>query len=363
MISIGKIGVSEFPGGIDVSSLWADLPIGRVVQLSGASPAAMELMLTPLPDDAPAVVTYRPSGVPSRSAIVEEVLRELEAATRQLFPAWLPDAEGIGPGGAGIPAVRALAMRLASSTVHFGPFLADLAEGAVRGAAPTSGRFPAEVRSAGLARVLAASFARDTTALLVRVPDGLTGDDEDNLVDACEWLAASGGLGVWLVGSPLRVVDRVMTVRVALPAAMAREERGIAVADVERGSPVIECPYVAGRPRANSQAEKRLAAALSKRSWAVGGRWNDVYQPHELSERIELDLVWHAEKLVVELDGREHRGARHYRKDRERDIGLQLNGYVVLRFTNEQVLGDIGIVLSQIKKLIETRRAIATAPS
>jgi len=95
--------------------LWGDLPIGRAVRLVGASPAALTLTLVPLPPDAPAIVVYRPAGARSKEFVVAEVLDELETAAIDLFPTWLPVAEGIRSpgGGGGVAAVRVAAERLA----------------------------------------------------------------------------------------------------------------------------------------------------------------------------------------------------------------------------------------------------------
>ncbi|MFD0597585.1 hypothetical protein ACFQZ4_39225 [Catellatospora coxensis] len=108
-------------------------PAGRVARLRGASTEVIELALSPLPDDAPAMLTFRPPTSASAAEVVACALDELEMAATRLFPAWLPAAEHLeGPGGGGVPAVRALAIEQASRTRHFGPFLADLAEQALR---------------------------------------------------------------------------------------------------------------------------------------------------------------------------------------------------------------------------------------
>lgn len=52
----------------------------------------------------------------------------------------------------------------------------------------------------------------------------------------------------------------------------------------------------------------------------------------------EVDAVWPAAKLVVELDGYAyHRSPPAFQRDRERDVRLQLAGYRVLRFTHDDV--------------------------
>lgn len=344
-----------------MARLWADLPIGRVTRLAGAGPDALELTLTPLPDGAPAVVTYRPRCLPSRAAVVDEVLGEMETAALDLFPAWLADAYGIeGRGGAGVAAVRALAMHLAPSTGHFGPFLADLAERALRGARPSTGRFAPEVRAAGLALVIATSFGRPDAGLLVRVPEGLTADDEYSLVGACEWLADRGGLGVWLTGEPLAVVDWLNTIRVCVPDEVARLEGEVRRSIPDPLLPTAWYPPVAGMTHPGSRAERALESALSHHPWARGRAWNQTYQSHPLSNPIRLDLAWERERCVVEIDGPEHRAALRFAADRQRDVQLHLDGYTVLRFTNTEVLEDVEVVVSQIERLLQSRRLITS---
>src|SRR5205807_10011221 len=50
------------------------------------------------------------------------------------------------------------------------------------------------------------------------------------------------------------------------------------------------------------------------------------------------DFVCHAGRVVVELDGETHDFEERLRRDRVRDAWLASRGYIVLRFTNEQVL-------------------------
>jgi Protein of unknown function (DUF559) len=377
--------------------LWSHLPIGRVVRVADASPAALALTLVLLPDDAPAIVTYRPRSAASTADTAAAALDELETVALGLFPAWLPDAEGIdGPGGAGVAAVRELAMRSAVSTSQFGPFLADLAERALRRAPASPGRFSPKIRAAGLAKMIARSYRRPATAVLVEVPDGLTGGDAQALVGACEWLAHRGGLGVWLAGAELPTVDWLMTVRVRLPDAVTSLEREVvarevvprgaagrgvagrevvprgvagrevvprgvaaregAAASPEPSLPIVLYPPLAGRPHPSSTAERLLEEALAPLPWAAGRAWNQTYHSHPLGMPVRLDLVWRRERCVVEVDGPEHREPLRFEADRRRDARLQLDGYAVLRFTNAQVTHELAVVVSQIERLVQARR-------
>jgi very-short-patch-repair endonuclease len=336
-------------------SSWADLPVDRAVRLTGASPDALALTLDPIPDDAPAVVIYRPSAARSVAAVVTEALDELEAAALQLFPAWLPGAAGVtSPAGAGVAAVRAVARSLAD---HGGSFLPDLAERALRRQPPEPGRHPAEVRVAGLARVLAAAYSRSTSALLVAVPTGLSASDQETLVGACEWLAHNGHMGVWLAGGGALLDDRLMSYPVRLPEAVERLERDTPPVDDEPKLPVLTIPSVAGTPNGGSPTERTLEAALAQHSWAYGRVWHYRYQPTPLDLLRYLDVLWPLEKVVVEVDGDEHRGRLKWVDDRQRDNLLHLAGYVVLRFPNDRVAMDMAAVLNEIRMQLDLRRS------
>lgn len=335
---------------------WAELPIGRVIGLPGVNAAAPAV--EPPPGDAPAILTYFPEAAPSVAAMVSAALSDLQTAATELFPAWLPGAELIeGPGGAGARAVRALALRLASASHHFGPFLADLAELSLAGDARRAPRFGPEVRAAGLARVLAAGFGRRHTAILVGTRGALTPLAEEALVAGCEWLAHQGGFGVWLAGPSASASGRVESVTLTLPAVHAGEPEPPRWAMERSTPPVIGYPAVAGRPHPASEVEKSLERALAARAWARGRAWNQVYRPTPLANPIRVDLLWRRERCVVEIDGREHRSRRRFADDRNRDVRLQMDGYAVLRFTNEQVLTDIENVVGQMERFLGNRRA------
>ncbi|GAA0282162.1 endonuclease domain-containing protein [Cryptosporangium japonicum] len=311
----------------------------------------LALALDPLPRDAPVVLTYHPRATASQPAIVAEVLGLLEASAIALFPAWLPEAAGITePSDTNVAAVRALASRLAGRSRHFGPFLADLAARALTGAG-SDRSFQPEVRAAGLTRVLLAAYSRADVVLVVDVPEGLPAAHETPLIAALEWLAFRGGLGgVWLTGAPLADPDRVQSQRVRLPTAVPADTRGGPAPET------LTIPSLGGRPNPNSAAEQLLEKVLSSRAWARGRTWNQPFSFGPLTSQIRIDLCWEAERTAVEVDGPEHRGPLHYATDRTRDVLLQTAGYAVLRFTNDQVLGDVNAVAHQLELFLEKRR-------
>ncbi|MFY1699600.1 endonuclease domain-containing protein [Solwaraspora sp. WMMA2101] len=304
--------------------------------------------------DAPAVVVQRTAGSPSQQATVAAVLDELETTAGQLFPAWLPGAEGItASAGAAPVAVRRLAVAHAAATAQSGPFLADLAAAALTGLTAHTRRHPPEVRARGLARVIAASFGRPSCALVLRPPNHLDEEATLALAQAAQWLVDHGRLTVWIdsdspygiEGSP-RVTEPP---RVTGPPPVARPRRE------PRGS-TRPTPSVIGKPHPSSRAEVVLEAALARRPWAAGRAWNHTVRPGPLVNPVRVDLLWKRERCVVEIDGDDHRTAAKFTEDRHRDVMLQLNGYAVLRFTNTQVLDDIDNVLVLLQQFLATRR-------
>jgi very-short-patch-repair endonuclease len=358
---------------------WTVPPIGQVSYLAGAGPELLRIALDPLPETAPAVVQFCPSTVGPLGDQVMVLLQELDQAAIELFPRWLPGAERLdGSLGVGVPAVRELAARLAARSQNFGPFLADLAERALCGRAQQS-RFPSEVRARGLARVIAEAFERESVALLIEVPDVLVPDGERALVAAAEWLAHYGHLSVWLAGAPLRVVDRVPAVTITLPAYLTQligevgeivdeadvGPRAVGGWPIDRRSDVAAgaafwYPPLLGLPSPNSPAEQRLEKALALHEWARGRCWNYRYEWHLLARPYRLDIFWPAEGLAVEVDGDDHRERLKFADDRRRDAQLHQLGHLVVRFTNEDVLGDVQAVVRTIEQLLNRRRKANT---
>jgi hypothetical protein len=78
----------------------------------------------------------------------------------------------------------------------------------------------------------------------------------------------------------------------------------------------------------------------------------------DLGDRlITVDVLFPAERVVVELDGeRYHRTRRTFHTDRERDAALAALGYVVVRLTWRRVTRDGPAVVAQLRRILATRR-------
>ena len=75
------------------------------------------------------------------------------------------------------------------------------------------------------------------------------------------------------------------------------------------------------------------------------------------------DFVSLNDGLIIEIDGGYHLDSEQQEKDNERTQYLNSIGYIVLRFTNEEVLCDIDNVLAEISEAIEFKKDMSPLPS
>lgn len=65
-----------------------------------------------------------------------------------------------------------------------------------------------------------------------------------------------------------------------------------------------------------------------------------------------VDFICHSPKMIIEIDGGQHVEQAGY--DRQRDAWLQQEGFVVLRFWNNEVLQETEAVLERIRQAVVT---------
>jgi very-short-patch-repair endonuclease len=68
-----------------------------------------------------------------------------------------------------------------------------------------------------------------------------------------------------------------------------------------------------------------------------------------------VDFYCHSLRLVIELDGFTHDSEKTQEKDRVKQEFLEKSGYTVIRFTNEEVYGDIEKLLNKIQDACKER--------
>jgi very-short-patch-repair endonuclease len=95
----------------------------------------------------------------------------------------------------------------------------------------------------------------------------------------------------------------------------------------------VLCRYTAGTTVTRSEMEERFLALCDD---------HGLPRPN-VNVRIEgeeVDFVWPAARLIVEVDGyRYHRSPSQFETDRERDVKLAVAGWQVLRFTWAKITG------------------------
>jgi len=71
---------------------------------------------------------------------------------------------------------------------------------------------------------------------------------------------------------------------------------------------------------------------------------------------MEVDLLWAQGRVAIELDGAQHLTNRDaYRRDRRKDLLLQENNYIVLRFLAEDLGKHLDFVLDTILRVLPHR--------
>jgi hypothetical protein len=284
--------------------------------------------------------------------LTEQVIEALSEAVAGTYPAWLPEAEHLaGPGGAGLAAARAVCERVAGNTELFGPFLRAAAEASLCGRPFEVAKFAQETVVRQARKLLLRAYGYGRLVIMIE----LTGTWSTPQIETVEanalWLAGPGGLAVWLFGPSTACMTRV-------PRSSVHDRLPTWEPPVPPRAPYLT--PLRGRPNAFSRAETHLEAQLSRVPWATGRAWNQTWSSGVLANPIRVDLIWPPEKCVVELDGPDHLNTDKYAADRVRDRALQREGFMVLRYTNDEVLGDVARVLDDLERFLLERRRSTT---
>jgi very-short-patch-repair endonuclease len=75
-----------------------------------------------------------------------------------------------------------------------------------------------------------------------------------------------------------------------------------------------------------------------------------------------VDFFCPAKRLIIEVDGGHHGNDDIARRDRERQLWLEEQGYRVLRFWNSEIAGDPAAVLERIYTELYGSRAAEVTP-
>ena len=215
-------------------------------------------------------------------------------------------------------------------------------------------------------RQLALAIEPDRLVLLIAVHDAEASKTSLRaLAQGAEWLAANTQARVILVlpsaFSTDSVLDHVTYTACLFSSSVERKKSAPLPpplkdrAKVKTSDPtdaVVSVSPVRGRPHPGSEAEQLLydrvcndveLAPLFCFNWPVKTRYQT--SPN-------VDLLWQAGRLVVEIDGHDHCGLAKFISDRRRDFELVMSGYQVIRFTRFKVLESPDEVLKDLRDAV-----------
>ena len=74
-----------------------------------------------------------------------------------------------------------------------------------------------------------------------------------------------------------------------------------------------------------------------------------------------LDFAEHTNRVVIELDGGQHTSSQHAARDAERDQMLESEGYLVLRWGNNEITNNLDQTMEYLVAVLKERPPTRTA--
>jgi len=122
-----------------------------------------------------------------------------------------------------------------------------------------------------------------------------------------------------------------------------------------KGHAVLRATVAEFRPEFESVLEELVGAGFRRRR-VQGFESQFVVRDRLGGSLARVDFADVALKLAVEADGWAHHGSRaQQRRDKLRDRRLAREGWLVLRFTTDEILGDLDAVIDEIQVIRATR--------
>lgn len=233
-----------------------------------------------------------------------------------------------------------------------------------RGRLPDLGKLPNGTQ----VRQLALAVEPERLVILVAVHDATASKGSLRaLAQGAEWLAANAEARVILV-LPLAIsgaseLDHVTYTACLFaasekpagapgPAKPVRKTKNAKASSGSAETPVVSTSPVVGDPHPGSDSEQELYRHICDDAelrllFAYNQRITTTYGTKPV-----VDLLWKAGRLVIEIDGDDHRGPRMFVQDRRRDFELLMSGYRVIRFTSSNVVEHVDLVLKDIRAAV-----------
>jgi very-short-patch-repair endonuclease len=122
---------------------------------------------------------------------------------------------------------------------------------------------------------------------------------------------------------------------------------------------------VAMRLRHFAKGQRSMLTRAETLFWQQvrGGRFNGYKFKRQVPiAPYIVDFLCAGAKVIIELDGEPHESPERQMADFDRDCWLREQGFVVLRFRNDRLLGNCDRVLAEVKQAIDARLAPSPAP-
>lgn len=108
-----------------------------------------------------------------------------------------------------------------------------------------------------------------------------------------------------------------------------------------------------GKPHPRSEVERVLFERICTDQQLSPLFSYNIHVPTRYGSSPRVDLLCSQHKLVIEIDGDEHRGIFTWTNDRKRDVELLLSGYRVMRFASSTLVENTEQVLSRIRDAVD----------
>ncbi|CAA2106553.1 hypothetical protein MBUL_03730 [Methylobacterium bullatum] len=121
---------------------------------------------------------------------------------------------------------------------------------------------------------------------------------------------------------------------------------------------------ISPRLRSFAREQRRLMTRAEALFWEQvrSGRFNG----HKFKRQVPVapyivDFLCPSVRLIIELDGEPHEMQARQARDARRDVWLMDQGFTVLRFTNDLVLSNLGLVMDTVEHAIQRQRCPSPA--
>jgi very-short-patch-repair endonuclease len=296
--------------------------------------------------------------------IIAAAIDQLAGAAARLWPIWF-GGEDFSELNDNTLSHHYLTIKLASLRQRFPSLSAGWAETAIRqvlhGRSPRVPGAAAEIEWSQLCHAV-----NPNGLIAVVTLEGSSPQSTLPVVRAFEWLAANANVAIAILCRELppreppfdRLMYGAQSVRPEILLPTQVENAASEVADEESfdvPSVTLLLPPVHGRPHPQSAIEQRLSKMIEADAELMSKFVFNARVEDASLKSPKVDLLWAEGRLVIELDGDEHRGRRAYRDDRHRDYELLCAGYAVVRIPNDEIVEDFARALEKIRSIVRLR--------